>query len=195
MRLIIAALLLVGCLEIRSCCGWMVPMASSFLRRHDSSSIPLFSKSSRSSLNRICIDRPLFSSSSTNPAPSRRHGGGLCLGASEKDEFVEAEDLEALQTLFSKYCDSEGLMTKLSVMQIPAISELMVRVLCAPVPLFICFRLVCDDTKCSRITPRQCRIKLLLRRPLMLNNFDSMAYVSIVEQVTLTELFPPFLSF
>jgi hypothetical protein len=54
----------------------------------------------------------------------------MSLGASEKDEFVEAEDLEALQTLFSKYCDSEGLMTKLSVMQIPAISELMVRFIC-----------------------------------------------------------------
>jgi hypothetical protein len=109
----------------------MVPMASSFLRQQDSSSIPLFSKISRSSLNRICIDRPLFTSSSTNPTPFRRHGGGLCLGASEKDEFVEAEDLEALQKLFSKYCDSEGLMTKLSVMQIPAISELMVRVVCS----------------------------------------------------------------
>jgi hypothetical protein len=105
----------------------MVPMASSFLRPHDSSSIPLFSKSSGSSLNRICMDRPLFLSSSANSASFRRHGGGLCLGASEKDEFVEAEDLEALQTMFSKYCDSEGLMTKLSVMQIPAISELMVR--------------------------------------------------------------------
>ena len=129
MRLIIASLLLVGCLEIRSCYSWMVPMASSFLRQQDSSSISLFRKSSGSSQNRICIDRPLFFSSySTNPASFRRHGGRLCLGASEKDEFVEAEDLEALQTLFSKYCDSEGLMTKLSVMQIPAISELMVRV-------------------------------------------------------------------
>jgi hypothetical protein len=131
MRLIIASLLLVGCLEIRSCYSWMVPMASSFLRQQDSISIPLFSKIPRSSLNRIYMDRPLFSSSSTNPAPFRRHGGGLCLGASEKDEFVEAEDLEALQTLFSKYCDSEGLMTKLSVMEIPAISELMVRVVCS----------------------------------------------------------------
>jgi hypothetical protein len=189
MRLIIAALLLVGCLEIRSCYGWMAPMASSFLRPHDSSSIPLFSKSSRSSLNRICTDQP-------KSAPFRRHGGGLCLGASEKDEFVEAEDLEALQTLFSKYCDSEGLMTKLSVMQVPAISELIVRILFAPVPLFIfSFYSVCDDTKCSRITPRQCRIKLLLRRPFMLNNYGAMAHVSIVEQVTHTELLPPFLSF
>jgi hypothetical protein len=109
----------------------MVPMASSSLRPQDSSLVPFFSKSSRSSLHGFCTDRPLFSSSSTNPAPFRRHGGGLCLGASEKDEFVEAEDLEALQTLFSKYCDSEGLMTKLIVMQIPAIAELMVRLLCS----------------------------------------------------------------
>jgi len=46
--------------------------------------------------------------------------------SSADDEFVEAEDLEALQALFSKYCDSEGLMTKVSVMQVPSISELMV---------------------------------------------------------------------
>jgi hypothetical protein len=123
----IAALLLVGCLEIRSCYGWMVPIASSFLRPQDSSLSPLSSKSSRSSPNQFCAERPLFSMSATSPAPFRRNGGGLCLGASEKDEFVEAEDLEALQTLFSKYCDSEGLMTKLIVMQIPAIAELMVR--------------------------------------------------------------------
>jgi len=42
------------------------------------------------------------------------------------DEFVEAEDLEALQALFSKYCDAEGLMTKDAVMKVPAIAELMV---------------------------------------------------------------------
>jgi hypothetical protein len=105
----------------------MVPMASSFVRPQDSSLSPLSSKSSRSSLNQFCTDRPLFSLSSTSPAPFRRHGRGFRLGASEKDEFVEAEDLEALQTLFSKYCDSEGLMTKLIVMQIPAISDLLVR--------------------------------------------------------------------
>ena len=44
----------------------------------------------------------------------------------EADGFVQSEDLGALQRLFSKYCDEEGLMSKTSVMEIPAISELMV---------------------------------------------------------------------
>lgn len=49
---------------------------------------------------------------------------------SQPEEFVEAEDLEALQALFSKYCDKEGLMTKAAVMKVPAIAELMVSRLC-----------------------------------------------------------------
>jgi hypothetical protein len=149
----IAALLLVGSLEITACYAWMVPTAC-FLRKQES--IPMFSKSPHSSLNRICMERPLFASSA-NSALFRRNGG-VCLGASEQDEFVEAEDLEALQTLFSKYCDSEGLMTKVVVMQIPAIAELMVRVVFLPrvhaQQLLYLQGLVCDDKKCSRITPR-----------------------------------------
>ena len=43
-----------------------------------------------------------------------------------EDEFVEAEDLEALQALFTKYCDKEGLMTKEKVTTIPPIEELLV---------------------------------------------------------------------
>jgi hypothetical protein len=35
-----------------------------------------------------------------------------------------------------------------------------------PLLLFLFLCPVCDDIKCSRITPRQCRIKLLFRRPL-----------------------------
>jgi len=46
----------------------------------------------------------------------------------EVGAFVEAEDLEALQSLFSKYCDSDGLMTKEAVSQIPAITELTVSI-------------------------------------------------------------------
>ena len=55
--------------------------------------------------------------------------GGVCLASSSvdaSDGFVEAQDLEALQALFSKYCDEEGLMTKASAMQIPAIADLFV---------------------------------------------------------------------
>lgn len=43
------------------------------------------------------------------------------------EQLVEAEDFEALQVLFSEYCDKEGLMTKMAVMEIPAIAELLVR--------------------------------------------------------------------
>jgi len=47
-------------------------------------------------------------------------------GDNDDDGFVEAQDLEALQGLFSKYCDKEGLMTKDAVQQIPLIAELLV---------------------------------------------------------------------
>jgi len=41
------------------------------------------------------------------------------------DDFVEAEDLEALQSLFRKYCDSDGLMTSQSVQNVPSIAQLL----------------------------------------------------------------------
>lgn len=41
--------------------------------------------------------------------------------------FVKADDLEALQALFAKECDAEGLMTKAALESIPAIAELLVR--------------------------------------------------------------------
>lgn len=41
-------------------------------------------------------------------------------------EFVKADDLEALQALFAKECDADGLMTKASLEAIPAIAELLV---------------------------------------------------------------------
>ena len=50
----------------------------------------------------------------------------LAASEAEEDEFVEAKDLEALQKLFSKYCDKEGLMTKEAVKKIPSIAELLV---------------------------------------------------------------------
>jgi hypothetical protein len=42
-------------------------------------------------------------------------------------EFVEAENFEALQVLFSTYCDQDGLMTKNAVMNVPLIADLLVR--------------------------------------------------------------------
>lgn len=38
-----------------------------------------------------------------------------------------AQDLEALQALFAKYCDKQGLMTMADVRKVPAIAELLVR--------------------------------------------------------------------
>ena len=48
------------------------------------------------------------------------------LKASTPEDFVPAEDLEALQALFAKYCDKEGLMTKAAVLQVPTIADLLV---------------------------------------------------------------------
>lgn len=90
------------------------------------------------------------------PAPpvQRRQTTILSSSPVQTDAFVKAEDLEGLQALFSKYCDKEGLMTKEVALQIPTISELLVRtypsMLCLPCPLAVAH----DDSICSRITPR-----------------------------------------
>lgn len=42
-------------------------------------------------------------------------------------EFVKADDGEALQALFEKQCDKDGLMTKKSLVSIPMIADLLVR--------------------------------------------------------------------
>ena len=75
-------------------------------------------------------------------------------------DFVSADDMGALQTLFNKYCDKEGLMTKTSVLQITSISELIVSTILGSAPAC---SLAHDDQYCSRITPRQCRTKQFLR--------------------------------
>jgi len=60
----------------------------------------------------------------------------------------EAHDGEALQHLFSKQCDKDGLMTKSMLMSVPAIQELLVR-------MFLNTQgcVTEDETNCSRITP------------------------------------------
>jgi len=40
-------------------------------------------------------------------------------------EYVEAEDGEAVQALFEKYCDDDGLMTKAAVKAVPSITDLL----------------------------------------------------------------------
>ena len=44
-------------------------------------------------------------------------------------EFVKADDGEALQALFEKQCDGDGLMTKKSLVSIPMIADLLVSLL------------------------------------------------------------------
>jgi hypothetical protein len=63
---------------------------------------------------------------------SREYPASLCLSSNNNDDdddddlFVEAEDFEALQALFARYCDSEGLITKKSFLSIPMIADLLV---------------------------------------------------------------------
>jgi hypothetical protein len=89
-------------------------------------------------VTRTCPPPAIFSLPTVD-TPQRTDGYCWRLQAAEGEDFVEAEDLEALQELFTKYCDSEGLMTRTSVMQLPAITELMVR--CADM---LAQSLVCD---------------------------------------------------
>ena len=44
---------------------------------------------------------------------------------SDEVEFVSASDLEAVQALFSRECDADGLMTKATLEAIPAIAEML----------------------------------------------------------------------
>jgi hypothetical protein len=49
------------------------------------------------------------------------------------EEFISAEDLEKLQSLFGSSCDSDGLMNKAAVMRVPVIAQLLVSsVVCCP---------------------------------------------------------------
>eukprot|EP00980_Cylindrotheca_fusiformis_P011944 scaffold2830_cov131-Cylindrotheca_fusiformis.AAC.65 len=45
---------------------------------------------------------------------------------SSKDKYVEAENLSAIQTLFSQYCDKEGLMTRDQLEKVPPFAEMLV---------------------------------------------------------------------
>ena len=49
--------------------------------------------------------------------------------AKEDGDFVEAEDLPAIQALFNKYCDEDGLMTKSALAGVPVFAEMLVRIL------------------------------------------------------------------
>lgn len=46
-------------------------------------------------------------------------------GDSDEVEFVSASDLEAVQALFAKECDADGLMTKSALEKVPALAEML----------------------------------------------------------------------
>jgi hypothetical protein len=48
------------------------------------------------------------------------------LSVSQEGDTGASEDLENLQALFSKHCDSEGLMNKAAALRVPFIAELLV---------------------------------------------------------------------
>jgi hypothetical protein len=69
----------------------------------------------------------------------------LCLLFESKDgSFVEAEDLPAIQKLFTKYCDKDGLMTKAELVEMPPFSEMLVS-----------FIIICVRLKKSKVLERK----------------------------------------
>jgi hypothetical protein len=56
-------------------------------------------------------------------------GSGSDSKTDNNSEFVKADDGGALQALFEKQCDQDGLMTKKSLVSIPMIADLLVRYL------------------------------------------------------------------
>ena len=73
--------------------------------------------------------RHAFSQSSLEPQCRVRsllpYRSRLTLCASEKG-FVEADDMDAIQKLFNKFCDEDGLMTKASLVAMPPFSDMLV---------------------------------------------------------------------
>lgn len=43
-----------------------------------------------------------------------------------EDDYVKSDNIEGLQSLFSKYCDKDGFMSKDTALSVPVISELLV---------------------------------------------------------------------
>ena len=61
----------------------------------------------------------------SSPLPS---GGILPLMMMSNAEYPDASDGEALQALFSKFCNGEGLMTEDVVRNVPAIKDMLVSI-------------------------------------------------------------------
>jgi hypothetical protein len=76
--------------------------------------------------------------------------------------FVEADDIDAIQELFNKYCDDDGLMTKTALVAMPPFSDMLVSSTQWGFLLTVdsCTTEVARgriSKHSSRITPRQCR--------------------------------------
>jgi len=50
----------------------------------------------------------------------------VLLFESKESRYVGADDIAAIQQLFNKYCDEDGLMTKASLAETPPFSEMLV---------------------------------------------------------------------
>jgi len=110
-------LLLFGCLQlpfnrIRPVSSFVLPSSSGFSVQK-----------STSSLRNQC-----FSLQSLDDPNYRRKllSSGVLHSSTDDDNFVDPSDLEALQGIFTKYRDSEGLMSKTGFKEIPAIAFLFV---------------------------------------------------------------------
>ena len=110
--------------------------------------------------------RPFFSDVQTTNSDH-------CVLYVSSDDFVVAEDLPAIQSLFSKYCDKDGLMSIEDLRKVPPFAEMLVSFIYF-IDLEVCVP-VKNRIYSSRITPRQCRRNILSNEVQ-----DVMAYLSCI---------------
>lgn len=92
-------------------------------------------------------------------APPKSRFSSCVLFESSEEDYVEAEDLPAIQTLFSKHCDKDGLMTKSTLQNTPPFDEMLVSLLLSSLISWT-RRSMKNWIYSSRITPRQCRMNI-----------------------------------
>ena len=90
---------------------WGVPPRNKFIRYTSSLSSPIYSTSSSSS------------SMDSNTSTNSRLVTAVLTDSNNDDQ------IEAIQMIFSNYCDADGLMAKMDVMKVPYIADLLVRCL------------------------------------------------------------------
>jgi hypothetical protein len=143
-----------------NCFTWVVVLSSSLLHANGFTPSVTFS---RSGVQQIAFDsthRRSVHRTFLHPFPQVQSRAPTRLFSTStslpEDDFVAAQDLEALQELFTKYCDKDGLMDKNAAMKVPAIAELLVRFCFFTVTILTIAQSVKNRIG-SRITPRQCR--------------------------------------